>query len=374
MFLKFFLKTYFNRDGKIKKSQIKRAFNDLAPVVSAINPVAGIALGGLGGGKEGLKQSLTGALVGNVLTGNNIFNLSASGKITGAKDLIMKTLNQPNKILMNTLTSGGNLEQGLLKSVMQSGNVPKELQMAITKDFGGIMLSDLLQGQQGASLKDPLVMAMLYEAYKTEPPKPPTLPELQKINDDEVYKRMDMFKQELDEATQKRIDIAQTRFASRGIRGGIVDEEIRLIYKDRDFQIQKAEMDLKDQQLKYNNAIQTERYAMQTNNYQLQQQAQKEKMEALTSTVALMQSRGQNLSEDLLGSFRNTITGIGQSLGLIKTVNNQPFFEDKNTGALVDIDTGIFGNQYSGNEWQSNFNQQPVRDMGLNFKFENTEI
>lgn len=373
MFFKFFMKTYLNKEGKIKKKHLKKAAKVIAPIVSIVNPIAGAALGAVSGGSEGLKQSLKTSLISNVIMGNKVFNLSASGKVPQATTLITETIKQPEKILLNTITSGGNLEQGLLKTVMQTGNVPKELQMAISQDFGGIMLADMLTGKQGSSLADPMMMAMLYEAYKSKPPAPPTLPELEKIGDEEVYKRLDMFRTELDEATQQRLDMAQARFSSRGIRGGVVDEEIRLIYKDRDFQMQKAEMDLREQQLRYNNALETERYAAEISNYQLQAQAQKEKMDALTNTIALMQTRSQNMTEDIVGSFRNIITGMGESLGLIKQVGDQKFWSDEATGQLIDIDSGIFnmGEQYGGDRWKNLFSTEQKTDFGMSLDIDN---
>ena len=304
-------KNDFKRVGK----EIKRIAGDVAGVVTVVNPVLGVALGGISGGSEGIKDTLRVAVMNNVLSGKNMLNFAASGRGKAAKKLITDVIQKPEKVIANTLLSGGNLEQGLLKTAMQtSGNVSKELQAVITNDFGGMFLNDFIQGS-GIDLKDPLILSAVYETLNTSTPKPPTMPELELMSDSDVIEKINMFKEDLDEATQERLNIIDQKMSQRGIRGGMGDVLSERLYKDRDRELARIELETKQEQLRYNNAVRQEQYALMQRDYALRLEAYNQKIDALTGLIALStQKDGLNTAQNIanIGKdfFKNTIQNI----------------------------------------------------------------
>jgi hypothetical protein len=343
-------KNDFKRIGK----EIKRIAGDVAGVVTVINPALGIALGGISGGADGIKDTLRVAVLNNVLSGKNILNFAASGRDEAAKKLITNIVQNPEKVIANTLTSGGSLEQGLMKTAMQtSGNVSKELQAVLTNDFGGMFLNDFIQGS-GINLTDPLVLSAVYEVLNTSTPKPPTMQEFELMADTDVIERMNMFKEDLDEATQERLNIIDQKMSQRGIRGGMGDVLAERAIKDKNRELARLELETKQEQLRYNNAVRQEQYAFMQKDYALRLEAHNQKIDALTGLIALSSqkdglSTAQGIANTGRDFFRNTIQNI---------------FKDKEPTAPqpqpIDIDTAYdkFTTDFQDRDWFSTQQQQ----------------
>jgi hypothetical protein len=309
--------------------EVERVAKDIYKPISIINPLLGAGLGVISEGSDGLKSALKVGLTSNVLLGKNLANLSASGRGAEAKAIFKKTIDNPNKVLENTLKNGGDIEKGLLDTAIQvSGNVPKALQTAIKKDFGGVQLGHLVEG---IDLKDPVKMAALYEYIKNEPPELLTVPELELISNPDVLERISMFKEELDTATQARLDIVQQRMSSRGIRGSMIEEQESQIYESRDQQLAKYELRMREMALQYNNAQKTHQFAMHTQNYALQLKAQQDKAKALANIL------GTKAGSDIAGQSDGIIEGVLDSLGILKR-NKDTGRAQVDTGGGIDID------------------------------------
>lgn len=301
--------------------------------ISIVNPILGAGLGAISEGSDGFKSALKIGLMSNVMLGKNLANLSASGRASGATQIFKKTIDNPNKVLTNVLKNGGDIEKGLMETAMQvSGNVPDVLKNAIRKDFGGVNIGQLIEG---VDLRDPTKLMALYDYFKNEPPKLPTVPELELIGNEEVLDRIGMFKEELDTATQERLDIVRQRMSSRGIRGSMVEEQEAPIYETRDQQLAKYELDLKQRMREYNNAAKAERFAMETQNYALEREAQQEKANALANILGTKMNNG--------GRDTGVVESVLDSLGILKRdkQSNKPSVDIGGVDVGLD-DIGIF--------------------------------
>lgn len=319
--------------GKTVKSIAKEVYKP----ISIVNPLLGAGLGAIGEGSDGFKSALKTGLMSNILMGKNLANLSASGRSAGVQELLKKTVDKPDKVLENVLKNGGDIEKGLLDTAMEVGNVPDVLISAIRKDFGGVNLDDLVEG---VDLRDPTKIIALYDYFKNEPPKLPTVPELELIASDEVLERIGMFKEELDTATQERLDIVQQRMSSRGIRGSMVEEQEKPLYESRDQALAKYELELKQRMREYNNAAKAERFAMETQNYELELKAQRDKADALANVLGTKMSNGERDT--------GVVESVLDSLGILKRKKDTGKPSVDVGGVELDLDDiGIFDDDYT---------------------------
>jgi hypothetical protein len=203
-----------------------------------------------------------------------------------------------------------------------------------TLSAGGIDLGGILQ-QGGFNLSDPTSMLMLYNMVKDiDTPELPTVPELEMITDQTVMDRLNMMKDDLDEATQERINVVNQRMSSRGIKGSIGDELVQEQYEERDKRLAEYELSLKEEQIKYNNAQKQELYAIEKQNYQMELEARQQKIDALSNIIEQMGRQNSSVNQVFSGA-KDFLTNVFTDLGLIK--DNQFITYDPNTGAIAEM-------------------------------------
>ena len=333
------LKKLFKGTKKTVKKAVKdveKAFKKtpdfLIQAVSVVNPLTGLALGTTKYGLDWVKKQVTGGLLTNVLGKKPVFDTSSFSAAGGAErwnKLQAGAVKDIDKIAAYTLASGGDIDKGLnawFNANYESIGLNKgDLQKfnlasggnALLGGAVGIQLSDLFVGGSvgGLDLGNLGNLAMLYQLLKTQAPKPPDLPTLERITDEEVFERLNIIKEELDEATAERINIAESKFSSRGLRGSIVDEGIRNIHKDKDFQLTKFERELQLYQKEFNNAIAMQEYAASIDNYHLQKEYQQREFEAMTNVLASMNKNagpaGNNFQSEIISNIERDFKNYG---------------------------------------------------------------
>lgn len=329
---------------------VKKLAGHVYKPISAINPVLGLVLGGIAEGKDGMVSALKVGVLSNVALGRGMLDMNAAGRAGEfSREVIKETTKNPKQLVVNTLKNGGDIEKGLIDTFIANGkNLNNTEKYLLKQAYGGTNLTMLADGtlsaggidlggilqQGGFNLSDPTSMLMLYNMVKDiDTPELPTVPELEMITDQTVMDRLNMVKDDLDDATQERINIVNKRMSSRGIKGSIGDELVQEQYEQRDKAIAEYELSLKEEQIKYNNAQKQELYAIEQNNYQMELDARQSKIDALSNIIEQM-GRQNSTANQVFSGAKDFITKVFTDLGII---NEGKFITyDPNTGAVAE--------------------------------------
>ena len=272
----------------------KRNLQKITPVISAINPVAGVAATvATGGGARDIFQSVASAALGKIFsgqTGQSIF--SAQGRIPGMKEAMANILRRPERFVQNTILAGGDVKRGLIATLASQG----------LGDVGGI-IGNILGGADTFidlgkfGLSDIAGIASVVNYIKEKPPEPPSAPTFRSLDPETINKLYASYKDVIDQQTVEALDRANRLFNRRGLlRSGLLATERGKIESEAARGLARYKTNLEAQAIKEQQQLAQQQFQNLLKINALERESQARKQEALGELAGrYLENKGINL-------------------------------------------------------------------------------
>lgn len=296
------LKNIAHKIGLTKKNLQK-----VTPIISAINPVAGIVAGAATGGMEGAKNAILGTVMGNLASGGgikNLFNFAAKHNIPSLTQALKNTFKDTRHLLTNTMLSGGDVKKGLLLTLAQQYPGLSQYSNAISGILGNIPGLDLSK----FGIQD---MAGLYSMVKyitSKPPEPPQAPAFESMTPDKINDIVNSYEGILDRKTQETLHNIRDQYNARGmLRSGFELNQERKAQEDAARQLANYKANLNTQALEYNNQLKQNQFNNALQQYAIQAHLDEQQKQALADmATAYVNTHGG----DLMSALSNVLGGV----------------------------------------------------------------